>query len=75
MRDNDESNLLQVTKLKCRLSPRAAKHEVADVADIYKNGAFIQVLLSELWDSGKKCPTLDKLSKAIVKFAQVQLRN
>jgi putative ATP-dependent endonuclease of OLD family len=49
------------------------KHGVADVKDIYKNAAFIQVFLAELWDTGKKCPTLDKLCKSIVTFAQAQV--
>jgi len=50
------------------------KHGVADVADIYKCRAFIQLLLSELSDEGKKSPTLDRLCKAIVVFAQTQIR-
>ena len=50
------------------------KHGVADVADIYKCGAFIQPLLSDLWDDGKKSPTLDRLCNAIVAFAQAHNR-
>jgi putative ATP-dependent endonuclease of the OLD family len=48
------------------------KHGVVDVKDIYKCTAFIQLFLSDLWDENKKCPTLDRLCKAIVTFAQAQ---
>jgi len=48
------------------------KHGAADVADIYKCSAFIQQLLSELWDGDKRCSTLDQLCKAVVAFAKVQ---
>jgi hypothetical protein len=47
-------------------------HGMADVPDIYKCSAFIQLLLSEMWDAVKKCLTLERLSKAIVSFAQTQ---
>lgn len=49
-----------------------AKHGVADVADIYKCGVFNQLLLSDLWDQNKKSPTLDRLCKSILVFAQNQ---
>jgi len=48
------------------------QHGVADVADIYKCSAFIQHLLSELWDGNRMCPTLDRLCKAVVAFAKAQ---
>ena len=49
-----------------------AKHGMADVPDIYKCSAFIQLFLSESWDENKKCSTLDRLCKAIITFAQAQ---
>lgn len=49
-----------------------AKHGMADVPDVYKCSAFIQLFLSDLWDQNKKCPTLDQLCKVIVAFAQAK---
>lgn len=46
------------------------KHGVADVADIYKCSTFIQLFLSDLWDENKKSPTLDRMCKALIDFAQ-----
>jgi len=47
-----------------------AKHGMTDVQDVYKCSAFIQLFLSEMWDQNKKCPTLERLCKAIIGFAQ-----
>jgi hypothetical protein len=42
------------------------------MADVYKCSGNIQPLLSELWDQGKKCPTLERLCKAVIAFAQIE---
>lgn len=49
------------------------RNDLGEVADIYKNSLFIQVLLSDAWDAGKRFPSLDKLTEAILKFAQTQV--
>ena len=46
---------------------------VSEVKDIYKCTLFIQQFLADAWDDGKKFPTLERLSKAILKYAQAQV--
>jgi len=48
-------------------------HDIGEVKDIYKCTLFIQQLLADAWDEGKQFPTLGRLGKAIMKYAQSQL--
>jgi energy-coupling factor transporter ATP-binding protein EcfA2 len=55
-----------------RIRVKAARG-VGEVSDIYKCTLFIQQLLAHARDEGKQFPALERLCKAILKYAQTQV--
>jgi hypothetical protein len=49
-----------------------AAHDVGDVADIQKSVSYIQWLLTDVWDGGKRSPTLERLCESILAFGRTQ---
>ena len=65
-------DVIEADFAKDELSPFKEKARVAcgHVADLGKNSIFIAEFLAEAFDAGKRSPTLEKLCRAILVFAE-----